>query len=142
MQVYIGRIPDVVFPILIAVAAATAFWRGGRDGAVVSISLIVQEAVVLGIEGPTPPWLAFSVDLATLAICLALVLTGRNHWTIVAAASQLLTIATYGLNRIVELTPWSYYSAQRAWTLLLIASLLVGSLLSKPRPRGSPSGRR
>ena len=143
MQVYIGRIPDEVFLVLIFAAVAAGLWRGGRDGTVMAFVLLVHFGLAWGIEGMMPRWLAVTEDLATLAVCLALVLSGRSYWTIAAAASQVLTATTHVLWFTIGLTPWAYYSAQRAWFLTLIGAVAIGSLLTPAAPSGpSPVRRR
>lgn len=138
MDFYIDKIPYPVITAFGLIAAAAGFWRGGRDGTVVAVVVLVQIALAWSIDGFFPVLLAVALDAVTLAICFALVLTGRNHWTIVAAATQVLSVATQSLRFTIGLTTWGYYSAQTAWFLVLIASLLVGSVLTPGQARGAP----
>jgi hypothetical protein len=115
-----------------------ALWRGGRDGAVMALTVSAQFVVGWAIEGVDPIWLWAVMDVLTLALGLFLVLTGRSYWMILVAASQVLTVATNAMWFAFKLTPWSYYSAQRAWSLALFATLLVGPLLWPSRPKGRP----
>lgn len=132
MDFYIAEIPYQAVVVFGVVSAAFGLWRGGRDGSIVGLVILGQFAVSQATPGPNPYWVGATEDLVTLAICLVLVLTGRNYWTIVAAATQLLSLTTQALRVTTALTEWGYYSAQRTWFLLLIASVLVGSL----PPRG------
>ena len=142
MDIHIGEIPWWLVMLCAAAAGAAGLWRGGRAGAAVGLALSMQFVIDWVTPGVNPSWLAVTEDLVTLAICLALVLTGRNYWTVWAAATQVLSVVTQVLKVVPGLTGWSYYSAQRAWFIVLIASLLLGSLLSSPPARAAPVGGR
>jgi len=139
VDVYVIELPFWAVTVYASVAAAAGISRGGRDGVVVALIVLVQLAIAWALPGVNPHWLALTLDLVGLVILLALVLTGRNYWTIVAAATAVLAVTTHGLRVTVDLTEWGYYSAQRAWALLLDTALLVGSLLQ--RRSGRAGGR-
>lgn len=45
MDIHIGEVPHQVVTVLVWVAAAAGFWRGGRDGAIVALVVLSQWAV-------------------------------------------------------------------------------------------------
>jgi hypothetical protein len=136
MHPYIKEIPYWVVGALTVASAIVGVWRGGRDGAVLGLMALAQFAIALILIDPLPLWLQVGEDVVGVLLAIALVLTGRNAWTIVAAATQVLAMATQALRFTVGLTIWEYYSAQQVWFLLLVLSVLVGSLAS---PRRAPS---
>jgi hypothetical protein len=140
MGVHLGEIPHQVFGLLIGASVGVGFWRGGREGAVLGLTVLAQLALAWGLFGlgiSRPVWSSPAVDLATLAICVVIVLRSRNYWTVWAAASPLLALATLVLQAAVDFTPWAYLSAQRAWTLLFVAAVIAGPLLSPRLDRPS-----
>lgn len=137
MQPYIPEIPFSLITAFALVSAAVAAWRGGPDAMLVAGVFLVQVALPW-LPGQLPIWVLVTEDVVTLAICLGLVLVGRHAWTIFAAASQVLSLATQALHATIGLSAWSYYSAQITWLLVLIGSVLVGSLLS---PRSAKTTR-
>lgn len=144
MDMHIAEIPNWVTWTLALAAAAAGFWRGGNDGRVVAVLVLGQLWLgwvvrpLLSIE--TGHLIGAFVDAATLAACLVLVLRGRNYWTVWAAASATLSIATLGLRSVADLSIWAYFSAQLTWYYVLAGSLLVGSLTRRrPAPGSNPS---
>lgn len=124
------------------VAATTASFRGGWPertvGSVVMFQTLSAAMVVIPhlpdhirlfeyVDGlPT--------DLASLAICVAVVLRSNRYWTFVAAASPLLSLVTRALRHLVGLSLWQYQSAQIVWFLVLATALFVGALTWRPAP--------
>jgi hypothetical protein len=139
LDFYIDEIPYPLITAFGLIAAAAGFWRGGRDGAVVALVVVGQLALSWASDEPIVGWLSVTTDIVTLAVCLALVLTGRSHWMIVATASPVLSIVTQALRYMGGITTWAYYSAQTAWFLVLLASLLIGSLLTPRRQAARPT---
>lgn len=128
MDFYIPEIPAQATFAWALTAVVVGWWRGGSDGRTVAAIVLVQT-----LNG----WLfsihvlyGFATDTITLAICLALVLRGRNYWTIWAAASPVLSLATDVVQVAMGYKSWGYYSAQLTWFYVLAGALLIGSLLS------------
>jgi hypothetical protein len=134
VDLHIGEIPYGLVTAFALTGAAIGLWRGGRDGAVVAVVILAQAA--LGWAFDWPPLRGTLVDVATLAVCLTLVLRGRSYWTIWAAASGLLSVLTQLFWIVPGISLWAFYSAQQAWYLVLIGTLIVGSLLA---PRATRS---
>lgn len=129
------HLEEIPYPVITAVGVAGAglgLWRGGPDGRIVA-SIILFE-LLMGWLFENNQALSIAQDLAGTTITLTLVLRGRNYWTIWAAATQVLSVATQGLRLIPTISPWSYYSAQITWFLVLIATVAVGALLPRRRP--------
>ena len=63
----------------------------------------------------------------------------RRYWTIFAAATQVLSLATQVLRLTGVVTMWAYYSAQATWFLLLLASLACSAAPSPSRTARSGS---
>lgn len=138
MDLYIAEVPFWLVNVFGVGSAAVGIWRGGRVGSVLGLVILVQLAIAEATPGLNPYWLAVAEDVLALAICLALALTGRNYWTLFATATQVLSVMTQVLRGAVDLPEWGYYSALRTWFLLFVASLLIGSLLPRPKGRAAP----
>jgi hypothetical protein len=134
VDLHIGEIPYWLVTTFAVSGAVVGVWRGGRDGAVVGAVVLCQAA--LGWTFEWPPLRGTPVDIVTLLVCLALVLRGRNYWTVWAAASALLSVLTQLFWVVPGISLWAFYSAQQAWYLVLIGAVMLGSLLSPRAGRG------
>jgi hypothetical protein len=73
-------------------------------------------------------------------VCLACVLRSQRCWTVWAAASAVLSLATDILDVVAGLGFWTYASAQRAWCFVLAGLLIASLVTAPPRPRsGRPA---
>lgn len=133
MSLYIDKIPDWVTTSAGVVAVGAALWRGGREeriGALV-VAFQLSNQYIAALRWTSGP----PTDIASLAILLWLLLSSGRYWIVWAAASAVLSVATYVLNAVLDIGLWAYLSAQIAWSYVLICALLVGSLQRrKSRP--------
>jgi hypothetical protein len=126
VDLHISEIPFWLVTTFALSGAGLGLLRGGRDGAVAAVVVLAQSA--LGWMFDWPPLRGIPVDVATLAVCLTLVLRGRAYWTVWAAGSALLSVLTQLLWIFPGISLWAFYSAQQAWYLVLIGAVGVGAL--------------
>jgi hypothetical protein len=123
---YIDKVPEWVHAAAGVAVVVTALWRGGREervGALVIAFQFSNENVA------ALRWtIGLPTDVASLAVFLWLVLRGARYWTVWAAASVVLSLATHALHAVLDMGLWAYLSAQVAWSYVLMGALLVGSL--------------
>ncbi|WAC61238.1 hypothetical protein [Brevundimonas sp. SL130] len=120
---------------LLLLAAALAFWRGGRweKAAAVVLGLAWAVTALSPFDHRNAPWVAIAADGAVFLFLLYAVLQSGRRWTQVAAGFQVLVLATHYVFAInTALEQWAYVSAYYVWNIALIASLL-GGVLWRPR---------
>jgi hypothetical protein len=136
---HIPAIPNWVLPAIALPVVLAAFWRGGAAERAVALILLLDMA---NDRIEALAWTKGAVlDLMALPVCLACVLLSRRYWTVWAAASALLSVATDLLYVFPGLSFWTYASAQRAWFFVLVGSLVAGLVTRAAGPAPPPAGR-
>jgi hypothetical protein len=124
---HIPAIPNWVVVFIALPPALVALWRGGAAERAVALILLFD---IANNRIDALAWTRGAVlDAVALPVCLACVLLSRRYWTVWAAASALLSVATDILDVVAGLSFWTYASAQRAWYLVLVGSLTVGLVM-------------
>jgi hypothetical protein len=129
---YIEPIPRWIVLGALTAAIVTANLRGGLHARIVAA--VLTGYVILDFAHIYDPLSGLPATATGFAICLAVTLKARRYWTVWAAASQLLTVATDILRPLAPLGDWAYYSAQLAWGFVLVAALVFGSLTDRETP--------
>lgn len=124
--------------VALAVVALLAFLRGGRlerqaAGVIVLAWLASALAPLGGRTGPSG--VIVGIDVLLLIYLLYHAAFSRRLWPVVAAAFQLLIVAThaaFGLRP--DLEQWGYFTAYYAWSWGVLAALAAGALTSRRSP--------
>lgn len=133
---YIPPVPNWIFAAIAIPPALWALWRGGAAERAVALILLFDLA---NNSVAALAWTRGAVlDTVALAVCLACVLLGRSYWTVWAAASAMLALATDVLAVVPGLSFWTYASAQRAWFVVLVGSLIAGLVAGRAAPGPRP----
>jgi len=114
-----------------------ALWRGGWSERAVAAALLVEfilEPRLVFLSWRLPSWFIPGWDVVILATCVACALRGRRYWTIAASSFALLEVVTTLLRFVPGVGTWAYMSAERVWTILLVATLAVGAGAAGYRP--------
>ena len=116
---------------LLIAAAGLAVWRGGGwERATAAVLALTWVGTALAPFDPArPPWVAISLDGATMLFLLYLALYSRRQWTIWATAFQFLLMANHlAFVRFHELEQWAYITAYYVWGDAVLLALIVGAL--------------
>lgn len=100
-------------------------WRERLVGFVLLLQFVTQSPAIFPLK--VPPWCPPALDVLILAACVACALRSRRYWTIFASSFALLSVITNFLELAPEIGGWAHASADRVWTILLVASLLAGA---------------
>jgi len=130
--------------ILLIVAAALAFWRGGRwERATAAVLILVWiGSTLLPFDSLNPPWVIIGLDGATLLFLLYLALYSKRQWTLWATAFQFLLMANHlAFVRFHELEQWAYVTAYYVWGNAVLLSLVAGVIWAarKAGPEAGPA---
>lgn len=126
MGLYIDAIPEWVHASAAVVVVGAALWRGGREERLGA--LVVAFQFINGHVSALRWTIGAPTDLASLAVFLWLVLRRARYWTVWAAASAVLSLATHALHAVLDMGLWAYLSAEVAWSYVLVGAVLIGSL--------------
>jgi hypothetical protein len=131
-----------LFRILLAIVAAIALLRGGRDERTVGLICVVGTFVTEIALSPLHQRFegvetqALIVDLAVLAGFLAVALQSARFWPLWVAGLQLTTIMGHLVKGIEsDLLPRAYGAAMTFWSYPIIVILAVGTWRSHQRRR-------
>jgi hypothetical protein len=106
-----------------------ALRRGGPPQRAVAAAVVVGIATECG--APTywtiPDGYSLTWDTVVLATCVICALRSDRYWTIAASSFALLEVVTDLMGFVPGVSLWAYLSADRVWTILLVASLLAGT---------------
>ena len=120
---------------LLITASALAVWRGGGwERATAAVLVLTWIGTALApFDSTTPPWVAITLDGATMLFLLYLALYSKRQWTVWATAFQFLLMANHlAFVRFHELEQWAYVTAYYVWGDAVLLALIVGAL----RPAG------
>jgi hypothetical protein len=127
--------PQTVWDVYMVSIVAFALWRGGRPERVIALAgLLASVASAVLQTDPNdlinPQWGDLVVDLAYLGLVLWFALRSDRHWTLWAAAFQLLGVVTY-VARMADLRVGAKapFTASVIWSYLVLAALAVGTWL-------------
>jgi hypothetical protein len=116
--------------VLTALVCGGAFWKGDREQQIAAGGLLLGWVFTLLLRDPRwqgAQWGAFAVDVAFLALLVALALTTRRFWPLAAAAFQLLAVVTHTARVLdASLGGWAYATAEVIWTQLVLVAMGVG----------------
>ena len=120
---------------LLIAAVSLAVWRGGGwERATAAVLVLTWIGTALAPFDPArPPWVAITLDGATMLFLLYLALYSKRQWTVWAAAFQFLLMANHlAFVRFHELEQWAYVTAYYIWGDAVLLALIMGAL----RPAG------
>lgn len=115
--------------ILLIVAAALAFWRGGSwERATAAVLILVWiGSTLFPFDSLNPPWVIIGLDGATLLFLLYLALYSKRQWALWATAFQFLLMANHlAFVRFHELEQWAYVTAYYVWGDAVMLALVAG----------------
>jgi hypothetical protein len=118
--------------VALALAAALAFVRGGRLEKEIAVVVTVAwlASALAPLNGRTgPAWVLISIDIALLLYLLYRAAFSGRWWPMVAAAFQLLIVAThFTFAARIELEQWAYFTVYYLWSWGVLAALAIGAL--------------
>jgi hypothetical protein len=134
--------PRYIYWAVLCVICGYAFWRGRSDERVVaSVCVIASVASLLALNqwhgrySDVEHRLLF-VDLATLALFVAVALRSGRFWPLWIAGLQLTTSMGHLLKAIdTDLVPVAYGAALRMWSYPILFILAIGTWRGERRER-------
>ena len=124
----------LIFRVLLALVAAYAFWRGGRDERLVAALCVVGALATTLALAPLPERYVgveasiLAIDLAMLAAFVAIALRSTRFWPLWIAGLQLTTIFGHLLKALGgDLVPKAYGVALGFWAYPIIFILAVAT---------------
>ena len=138
--------PERIWAVVMFAVSAYALLRGGRTERIVALANIVAWIATITVQNRTnwldPQWGMLTVDVAFLALLLALVVSTDRLWILPAAAFQLLAVVTHVAIMADEgVRAMAYLTALVLWSYLVLVTLAAGTYLRgrvNVRPGRSP----
>ncbi len=113
-----------------------AFWRGGKLEK--QVAVVVAIAWLASAFAPNDnlslSWALFAIDVGLLLYLLYLAAFAKRRWPMLAAAFQLLIVATHVTFAMrLHLEQWGYFTAYYLWSWGVLACIVVGALRARSR---------
>lgn len=122
----------VVYLLALSATCGFALVRGGPEVRHVATAMLIAVAATVlasafGQHWHGPNWGVIAVDVAFLAILVAIALRSTRYWPIWAAASQLAGCLAHLPAIFTQLPMKIYVTTQSLWAFPLLLSLAVGA---------------
>lgn len=128
------------FWTLLALVCAAAALRGRRDERIAALVCLGATMLSIAVRAPWRQSYSgvefgvLSVDLATLAVFVAVALRSPRFWPLWIAGLQLSTLLAHFFRAVdVDLIPRAYAAAERFWSYPILLIILVAALRSRWR---------
>ncbi|HEV2570021.1 hypothetical protein [Sphingomonas sp.] len=135
----------IFFNLLLLLASGYAVWRGGAPERIVGVSLLLAGLLTrlayqpFAVRFVAVDWGVLAIDLALLAILLAVALYADRFWPLWLAAFHALGTGAHlvrGLDYRIE--PVAYAILLAAWSYPMILLLVIGTARHARRKRDGP----
>jgi hypothetical protein len=129
------QLPFWAWPTAMITVWGLAQWRGRDEERLAAGSALAAWAVgmvVARARSDNNPqdteWGILPIDITVLGVLLWIVLRTRRRWPVVAAALQLLAVATYFVRPAYPIVGgWTYVTVQLLWSYLLLVAIGYGA---------------
>ncbi|MCJ7421564.1 hypothetical protein [Sphingomicrobium astaxanthinifaciens] len=139
-------LPPLVYTLILLAVCGYAFVAGGREHKVVASVSVIASIVTVVVMGPVERRYGgvemgvLLVDLAVLAVYVALALRSDRFWPLWVAGLQLTTSFSHAAKAVnLALLPQAYAAAARFWVYPILLILLIATVRHALRLReGEP----
>jgi hypothetical protein len=128
------QLPFWVWPTAMMTVFILAQWRGRDEERLAASSNLAAWALTMVVARASrrdlqeTPWAVLPIDAALLGVFLWIVLRTRRRWPVVAAALQLVMVATYFVRPpSPTVDGWTYMTVQLFWSYLVLAAIGYGA---------------
>lgn len=132
---------QILFLAVLVGVLSVALAMGGRDERIGAVAILVAAFLSPIAQEPSfvgPNLGLLLVDLSLLAVLLWLALASDRHWPMFAAGFQLTGTMIHAFpGMMARLHPDAYADAVAIWAYPVLLSLLLGTLIERPRAAGA-----
>ena len=130
----------IVWVVSRLAVSAFALWRGGAGERIVAVSNLVAYAATILFQDMRnffdPQVGIMGVDIAFLALLLALAARTNRSWLLFAAAFQLLAVVIHiAIAADADVRSLAYFRGLIIWSYLILLSMAAGTWLEWRRRR-------